>query len=170
MAIQSYPINISGGDIEGKQKLFALTYITGYCCYSINKKLKCGDCNEQIVSSSGNVDDFQIAMIKDLSRGLLYPTHDVIGVVLVCYLTIKKFSESDNFCRSSQPKLAVNTCLAVLDGELMMNSGLANFCASHDYGEFAKMILWASTNILLNNLCFKKNDEVRIKRLSKRSK
>ena len=137
--------------MEGKQKLPALTYITGYCCYTINKKLKCGDCNEQIVSSSGNVDDFQITMIKGLSRGLLYPTHDAIGVVLVCYLTIKKFSESDNFYRSSQPKLAVNTCLAVLDGELMMSSGLANFCATHDYSELVKMILWASTNILLNN-------------------
>ena len=127
VVFQSYPINISGEDIEGKQKLPALTYITGYCCYSINKKLKCGDCNEQIVSSSGNVDDFQITMIKGLSRGLLYPTYDLIGVLLVCYLTIKKFSESDNFYRSSQPKLAVNTCSAVLDEELMMNSALLTF-------------------------------------------
>ena len=133
MAIQPFPIYISGEEVEGKQKLPALTYITSYCCYTINKKLKCGDCNEQIVSSSGNVDDFQITMIKGLSRGLLDRTHDVIGVVLVCYLTIKKFSESDNFYRSSQPKLAVNTCLAVLDGELMKNSSLANFCATHDY-------------------------------------
>ena len=170
LAIQFYPINISGEEIESKENLPALTYIIGYCCYSINKKLKCGDCNEQIVSSSGNVDDFQITMIKGLSKGQLYPTHDAIGVVLVCYLTIKKFSESDNFYRSSLPKLAITTCLAVFDGELRMNSGLANFCGTHDCSELVKMILWASTNILLNNLCFKKNDEVRIKRFSKRCK
>ena len=111
-------------------------------------------------------------MIKGLSRGgLLYPTQDVIGIVLVCYVTIKKLSESDSFyTSSSQRKLAVNTCLTVLDGECLMNSGHANFCATHDYSELVKMVVWATTNILLNNLCLKKNDEARTERLSKRRK
>ena len=37
----------------------------------------------------------------------------------------------------------------------------------HDYSELGKMIVWASTNILLNSLCFEKSDEVRTERLSK---
>ena len=95
VAIQPHPIDISAEEMEGKQKLPLLAYIAGYCCNSNNKKLKCADCEEEIVSSSGNVDDFQITMIKGLSRGgLLYPTQDVIGIVLVCYVTIKKLSES----------------------------------------------------------------------------
>ena len=96
MAIQPFSIDISAQEMEeGKQKLPVLTYIEGYCCYSINKKLKCGDCNEQIVSSSGNVDDFQFTMMKGLSRGgVLYPYQDVIDVVLGCYLTIKKLSKA----------------------------------------------------------------------------
>ena len=123
---------------QGKQKLPVLTYIAGYFCYFINKKLKSADCNEQIVSSSGNVDDFQITMTKDLSReGLLYPTQDVIDEVLVCYLIIKKLSESF-YTSSLQCKLAIITCLAVLDGECMMNSGHANFCTTHGCSELSK--------------------------------
>ena len=173
VAIQPHPIDISVEEMEeGKQKLPVLAYIAGYYCYSINKKLKCAECKEEIVSSSGNVDDFQITMIKGLSRGgILYPTQDVIGIVLVCYVTIKKLSKSDSFyTSSSQRKLAVNTCLTVLDGECLMNSGHANFCATHDYSELVKMVVWATTNILLNNLCLKKNDEIRTERLSKRRK
>ena len=51
-----------------------------------------------------------------------------------------------------------------------MNSGHANFCAMHDYSELMKVVVWATTNILLNNLCLKKNNKVRTERLSKRLK
>ena len=66
--IQLFAIDISAQEMEKRQKkkLPVLTYIEGYCCYSINKKLKCGNCNEQIVSCSGNVDDFQFTMMKGL--------------------------------------------------------------------------------------------------------
>ena len=44
VAIQPHPIDISAEEMEeGKQKLPVLAYIAGYCCYSINKKLKCAD-------------------------------------------------------------------------------------------------------------------------------
>ena len=71
-------------------------------------------------------------MIKGLSRGgLLCPTQDVIGIVLVCYSLSRNSPKVISFYTFSQRKLAVNTCLAVLDEALMMNSGLANFCATH---------------------------------------
>ena len=96
-------------------------------------------------------------MIKGSSQGgLLYPNQVVKDGVLICYLTIKKPSESDSFYRSLQRKLGVNTCLAVLDGKCMKNSGDANFCETHVYSKSVKIIVWASTKILLNNLCFKK--------------
>ena len=34
----------------------------------------------------------------------------------------------------------------------------ANFCATHGYSDLVKMIVWASTNNLLNNLCFKRSN------------
>ena len=171
---QQYPIHVTTEEVnEGKEKLPVLTYIAGYCCYSVNKKLKCEDCKKRIVCCSENSSDcFQTNLIKGISRGgLLYPSHDIIDVVLVCYLTIKKLTEIDSFYRdSSQRRIAVSTCLAVLDGEYMLNDNNFVFCSHHNFTELIKMIVWVCTNTLLNNLCLKKNDEVRIERLSKKRK
>ena len=58
VAIQLYPIEIPEEEIdEGKQKLLVLD-VHHRLLLLLHKKLKCGDCNEQIVSISGNVDDF----------------------------------------------------------------------------------------------------------------
>ena len=100
-----------------------LTYIAGYCCHSVCHKLNCKDCKERNVNACGNDADFQVSVIKGLSRGrLLYPTQDVIDMVLVCDLTITKLSEIDAFYRAqSQRTITVNSCLAVLDGEYMLH-------------------------------------------------
>ena len=45
---QQYPIHVTTEEVNGgKEKLPVLTYIAGYCCYSVNKKLKCEDCKKK---------------------------------------------------------------------------------------------------------------------------
>ena len=170
---QQYSIQLTTEEVnKDKEMLPVLTYIAGYCCYSVSHKLNCKDCKERIVNACGNDADFQVSVIKGLSRGrLLYPTQDVIDMVLVCYLTITKLSEIDAFYRAqSQRTIAVNSCLAVLDGEYMLHVDQPSFCNTHNYTDLVKMIVWVCTNTFLNNLCFKKNDAVCTERLAKRRK
>ena len=84
---QQYSIQLTAEEVnEGKEMLPLLTYIAGYCCHSVSHKLNCKDCKERIVNACGNDADFQVSVIKGLSRErLLYPMQDVIDMALVCY-------------------------------------------------------------------------------------
>ena len=170
---QNYSIQITAEEIhKSKEKLPVLTYIAGYCCYSINKKLKCIDCKEYIESSYKSSTNFQTSLIRGLSRGgLLYRSQEFVDIVLICYIAIIKLVKIDTFYRaSSQRKVAVNSCLAVLEAECMLHNNEANFCTEHNYTALVEMTVWVCTNVLLNNLCFKKNDDLCTKRLSKKRK
>ena len=94
-----YPVNIEVCDVQAAQEhLPVLTYIAGYCCYSINKKLQCVECKHRITSTIGNVDDIQCSLIKGLSRGgLLYPSSDMVNLVLVSCLVIVLVERTDFF-------------------------------------------------------------------------
>ena len=129
-----------------------LTYIAGYCCYSINKKLKCIDCKEYIESSYKSSTNFQTNLVRGLSRGgFSYPSQEFVDIALICYITIAKLVKIDTFYRaSSQSKVAVNSCLAVLEAESMLHKNEAHFCTAHNY-----TAVWVCTNVLLNNLYFK---------------
>ena len=103
----SFPVTIDTDDVEkGKQYLPVLTYIAGYCCYSITKKLKCEECKERIVSEEGNINCLQHNMIRGLSRGkLLYPSYEIISIVLVSYLVVNKLTVMDEFYKESSKLL-----------------------------------------------------------------
>ena len=160
---QHYSIQITAEEInKSKEKLPVLTYIAGYCCYSINKKIKCIDCKEYIESSYESSTNFETSLIRGLSReGLFYPSQEFVDIALICYITITKLVKIDTFYRaSSQRKVAVNSCLAVLEAECMFHSNEAHFCTAHNYTALVEMIVWVCTNVLLNNLCFKKDDNL----------
>ena len=170
---QQCPIAITAEDAEqGKNYLPAITYIAGYCCYSANKKLKCQTCKDLIASSDGDTQSIDSSMIKGLSRGgLIYPSYEIVSVVLVSYVVINKMLEMDEFHKShSQRLLAMNTIISVVESEniyVLYDNRCAN---GHELSALIKMIVWACVNIILNNFCFKKNDEVAISRLAKRRK
>ena len=84
---QNYSIQITAEEInKSKEKLPVLTYIAGYCCYSINKKLKCIDCKEYIESGYESSTNFQTSLIRGLSRGgFLYPSQEFVDITLICY-------------------------------------------------------------------------------------
>ena len=118
------------------------------------------------------MNDFQNSVIKGISRGgLLYPTKDIVDVVLVSYLVIRKLSENELFYRATlQRKLCVDTTLTFLDSEEMLQCTETEFCSKHKYVELIHKVVWVCSNTILNKLCFQKNDEVISERLAKRHK
>ena len=110
--------------------------------------------------------------VRHWSRGgLIYPSYEIVSVVLVSYVVINKMLEMDEFHKShSQRLLAMNTIISVVESEniyVLYDNRCAN---GHELSALIKMIVWACVNIILNNFCFKKNDEVAISRLAKRRK
>ena len=54
---------------------------------------------------------------------------------------------------------------------LMMNFFYVDSCGEgHSIEKIEKMIVWSSSNALLNNFCCKENDNVTCKKLSKKKK
>ena len=149
-----------------------ITYIGGYCCFSIFKKLKCEECKQFIVSNHDDENSFNNSLIKGINRGsLLYPSSDIVHVALVCYVAFQKIIDSKEFLRSScQHALTMNSILAALDDELLQLD-FANKCNSkHEPVKLVKMAVYTGTNILLNNYCFVKYDVVGAAKLAKRRK
>ena len=78
----------------------------GYCCDSINKKLKCEECKLRIVSSDVDDTSLNYSLIKGISSGnLFHPNADILHIGIISYIVIQKIA---CFGRISQVKLT--TC------------------------------------------------------------
>ena len=59
------PIKITKADADHiDEDIKVVTYIGGYCCYAINKKLKCEECKTLVVYANGNENKFKNSLIK----------------------------------------------------------------------------------------------------------
>ncbi|XP_023231795.1 uncharacterized protein LOC111631721 [Centruroides sculpturatus] len=157
-------IYVTLAEIENyNEDLPILTYIAGYCCYSVLKKLKCEFCKDMLVLSEVLEDEELYSLITNVSRGkLLFPQSHVISVVVVTYLIMKKICEkfeSDFLKVQNQRELV--TCLtlnSIVSSELLWEGSCCeNF---HFPEDICKKIVWISTNIFLNNYCRKKNQTI----------
>ena len=94
-----------------------LTYITGYCCYSVCKKLQCKACKTKATSPLGNVRNIDNALIYFVTRGgLQYFLSDVVHIVKVNYIIVNKLAKTgDSKLAPSQRQLNVRTAMSVLD-------------------------------------------------------
>ena len=167
------PVQISFEELSfAMDYLPVITYISGYCCYSAIKKLRCEDCKDRITSNIGEVEAIENELISRMTRGgLLYPSSDIVQMVMINYVVVNKLSETAEFQSSlSQRQLVLETTLSTLDSEeLNMFFFKESFNNNHEPTRVAKLVLWSSTNTLLNNLCFKNNDKlVQNKRSRKR--
>ena len=45
-----------------------ITYIAGYCVYSVTKKLKCDKCKKLLISPGENVENLSNALIQGVSK------------------------------------------------------------------------------------------------------
>ena len=93
------PVTITKeGIIVSSESIPVITYVGGYCCYTINEKLKCDACNLRIVFTNGNENSFNYSLLKDINRGsLLYSSADIAYVVLKNYQVVQTITECDKF-------------------------------------------------------------------------
>ena len=96
-----------------------LTYIAGYCYYSVCKKLQCETCKTKITSQVGNLRSIKNAIIfRIISGGFLYPLSDVVYIATDNYIIVNKLGKIDEFkLAPSQRQFVVHTTMSALDEE-----------------------------------------------------
>ena len=90
------------------------------------------------------------------------------NLVLYNYIIINKLVKNPSFLHSmNQRKLSIYITLDVLaNDELLFH---VDSCGEgHSIEKIEKMILWSSSNVLLNNFCSMENDNITCKKLSKK--
>ena len=163
-------VDINEQDIEVfSNNILVISYIGGYCCYSINKKLKCQELKEFLVSNNENKNSFNHSLTKGLDKGkLLYSSHDILRGALISNIVIQKLTSFDEFF--SQRALSINSILAPLEDEQLSLESSIMCSSNHKPTLLIKMAVFICTNILLNNYCFMENDELGAAKLAKRRK
>ena len=159
--MEKYDVEVTQGDIEECMDLIqVITYLAGYCCFAVSKKIKCELCKELLTCNEDieSLPDIH-SYIQGISRGaLLYPDDAVVTIIMYNYIVINKLTQNPEFAKSiNQRNVATEISLNVLednDAFLPMN----NCDNDHSIDKIQKMLLWASTNALLNNFCAKEND------------
>lgn len=89
--LDEFDIEISQDDTEKSLELLpVITYLAGYCCFVVTKKLKCNFCKD-LLTCNENLEDLpdNNNYIQGISRGsLLYPDEAVVNIILYNYITI----------------------------------------------------------------------------------
>ena len=136
-----------------------LTYIVGYCCYSVCKKLQCETCKTKITSQVGDVRSIENALISCITRGgLLYYSSNVVHIARSNFIIVHKLAKNNEFkLAPSQRQLVVHITMSALDEENFLFFYEEACENNHKLVNITKMLVWSYTNILLNNLCFKNN-------------
>ena len=169
----TWPCIISeAAQMKANEYIPVITYIAGYCCYSVTKKLQCSHCKNELISPDKNAESFNNSLITGISRGgLLYPCDDVITIVYLNYLVIDNLCASSSFQHSTQQRnIAVETTYSLVVFEDFSIMQLSTCPTLHKYHNIVKMILWVSTNCLLNNFCSLKNDQVTESKMARKRK
>lgn len=136
--------------------------MAGYCCFVVTKKLKCNFCKD-LLTCNENVEDLpdNNNYIQGISRGsLLYPDEAVVNIILYNYITVNKLTAYLQFIHSlNQRNVATEITINILaDHDAFLPTN--NCDNDHSINKIQKMLVWASTNALLNNFCAKENDNI----------
>lgn len=158
-----FDLEVTQDDIEKCiDVLPVITYLAGYCCYAVSKKLKCSFCQDILTCDEGleNMPDNH-NYIQGINRGsLVHPDDVVVNIIMHNYIVVNKLTQYPEFLKSlNQRNLATDFSMnALTDNDIVF----PNDCCDdgHSTEKTVKMLLWASSNTLLNNYCQKENDEL----------
>lgn len=134
-----------------------ITYLGGYCAYSVIKKLKCDICKDCLVFQKIMHYEESFKLIRNLDRGgLLYPRPFVVNAVMYSYITISKLigPEYEKLFLQEQNQRQQATSLILHN--LSSNFEQLDLCGTHTSENILKMIIWVATNSLLKNYCNQK--------------
>jgi len=88
--------------VKVEEYLPVITYISGYVCFAMNKKLKCIYCKSRMTCGCDDVPNTEDSFINGISRGgLVIPSPEMVHIVLISYLVITKICESDKYQKCS---------------------------------------------------------------------
>jgi hypothetical protein len=176
--ISSFDICVQASDIaNAKPYLPVIIYLAGYCMFSVLKRESCSACKELHLLDKELDLNINYNFLKNIDRGrLMFPREHIVNAVLYNYIVINKlcFKHELEFLRKQNHRhIATATTITVLDDGNMLQTD--DLCAnSHSVDSILKKVVWVSTNILLNNFCKKKNEDVilaaQTKKLNKTSK
>ena len=147
-----------------------IIYLAGYCCYAVFKKMKCYSCKSLVSRRDDMLPDIN-SYFHRINRGsLLYPNDVTTNLVLYNYIVINKLVKNPSFLHSmNQRKLSMYITLDVLaNDEFLFHVDSCD--EGHSIEKIEKMIVWSSSNALLNNFCSRENDNITCKKLSKKRK
>ena len=172
--LHKFNIDITYNDVdECRDVLPVIIYLAGYCCYAVFKKTKCNSC-KQLITRTESVEEIAESYnyLQGINRGsLLQPNDITTNVVLYNYAVVSKLTKESSFLHSqNQRKIAMLITFNILaDYDLLFQVDSCD--EGHNMEKIERMILWSSSNALLNNFCAKENINIAIKKsLSKKKK
>nr|CAH7731460.1 unnamed protein product [Callosobruchus chinensis] len=157
-------ICIENSDYEQVQyEMPVITYLAGYCCYKILRKIKCDICKLELVYDDDLVVEENYNLISSLNRGgLLFPKDIVIRIVLICYIIFNKIlaNHEDEFLSTHYKR---DCLIDIFLKYWLLNESENNklkLCHNHEEENIVKLVIASTTNTLLKNYCSKSNDRL----------
>lgn len=161
----AFHVSISEDDFKNvESELPVLTYIAGYCCHSLIRKLQCNECTDFLILDRSMTTEKQFNLIRQLDRGSLkFPREFPVTVVTYSYIALQKLLATSSFLKQlNQRAVAAAIIWKIITGnDIICESP----CPQHTVSEVCKKIVWATVNIVLNNFCKMKNDETSVQSL-----
>ena len=141
-SVDGLTVEITAADLEqSSEYLPIVTYIAGYCCHVINKKLKCDPCKQRIICAVGDVDKIENTLIAAKTRGgLLYPCLEVVHISMLSYMIVNKLAPQKVFLNCfNQRKLVVESTTNALESENFLFMHQPNCPNGHSVEKLIKM-------------------------------
>ena len=100
-------------------------------------------------------------IFRIIRGGFLYPLSDVVYIATDNYISVNKLGKIDEFKLAPfQRQFVVHTTMSALDEEdffFFYEEACEN---NHKLVNITEMLIWSFTNVLLNNLYLKNNDNI----------
>lgn len=163
-------LDVSKEDIDMCEEVMpVIVYLAGYCCHSVLKKMKCNACRDMITCVNSGEDVLENhSYIAGINRGsLIYPDSVTANMVMYNYIVIQKLVQLPAFRNAvSQRNVATQLTLSALtDADLLFASDMCD--NGHSTEKIEYMVVYSSTNAILNNYCNKVNNITTTNRLNK---
>ena len=86
---------------ECEDDLPIIVYLARYCCYTVDKRLRCKFCKELTTETSGYFpQSHDYSYVNGVSRGsLLHPSSVRVNIIMYTYLVINKNNSNEKFSK-----------------------------------------------------------------------